>query len=204
MSQLRSVLDEVAAIGDHELTLEELASDIAELVHVGQMVEVLVARKTKHLSDRDGHRALGYSSPTNLLVDVGRITPWRARQVVSRANAAVKAPVAYQAWVDARLSTDQARWLLAAAEAMPDVYPDAEERLVEIVEGLDAVDTRRAVEYWRQAVDGPGDLDAGIQGARRGLYATWLVNGMLKVDGTLTPTAGTETSALQDNDATTP
>ncbi|HEU4321128.1 MAG TPA: DUF222 domain-containing protein, partial [Acidimicrobiia bacterium] len=190
MSQLRSVLDEIASVDDHELTAEEVVADIAELVHVGQLVEVLIARKTKRLADRGDHQALGYSSPTSLLVDVGRMTPWRARQVVSYANATARAPIAYRGWVDGRLSTDQARWLFSAADALPDCYPEAEQRLVDIVEGLDAVDTRRAVEYWRQAVDGPGDLDAEKQQIRRGLSASWLVNGMLKVDGTMTPLAG--------------
>ncbi|HEY5890726.1 MAG TPA: DUF222 domain-containing protein, partial [Acidimicrobiia bacterium] len=190
MSQLRSVLEEVAAVDDHGLSVEDLAADITELVHVGQMVEVLIARKTRSLSDRDGHRDLGYSSVTNLLVDVARMSPWRARQVVSHANAQDKAPYAYQAWVDGRLSSDQVRWLFAAAEAIPDEYPHAEERLVDIVEGLDAVDTRRAIEYWRQSVEGPGELSAEAQQERRGLSASWTMGGMLKVDATLTPLAG--------------
>ncbi|HEU4319429.1 MAG TPA: DUF222 domain-containing protein [Acidimicrobiia bacterium] len=170
--------------------MEDLAAEIGEVAYGIQTLEVFMSRLVSQLADLDGHHSLGYSSPTNLLVDVARMTPLRARQVVSHANAAAKAPVAYQAWIDGRLSTDQARWLFAAAEAVPYAYPEAEERLVDIVEGLDAIDTRRAVEYWRQAVDGPGDLDAEKQQVRRGLSASWLRNGMLQVDGTLTPLAG--------------
>ena len=89
--------------------------------------------------------------------------------------------------------------------------PEAEQRLVEIVEALDVVDTRRAVEYWRQAVDGPGELDAETQQQRRGLSVSWL-NGMLKLDGTLTPLAGEAFLAAvdannpprRDNDDRTP
>ena len=72
------------------------------------------------------------------------------------------------------MSTDQAVHLFRAAEAVPDEYPDAEEQLVEIVEGLDAVDTGKAVAYWRQAMEGPGDLDAAKQQVRRGLSASWM------------------------------
>lgn len=76
------------------------------------------------------------------------------------------------------------------AEAIPDEYGEAEERLVDIVEGLDAVDTRRAVEYWRHAVEGPGDLDPEAQWVRRGLHLSPSISGMRKVDGWLTKTAG--------------
>jgi hypothetical protein len=58
-----------------------------------------------------------------------------------------------------RLSVGQTRHLFAAAESVPDAYPDAEERLVDIVDGLSVSDTAKAVAYWRQAVDDPGELD---------------------------------------------
>ncbi len=137
-----------------------------------------------------GHHELGYSSPTAMLSDLGRMSPGHAKRVISHANAAVKAPAAYAAWADGRLSTDQARHLFAAAEAVPDEYPDAEGRLVEIVGPLDAVDTGRAVEYWRQSVDGPGQLDAETQMLRRGLSLSETVGGMRRVDGWLTALAG--------------
>lgn len=53
------------------------------------------------------------------------------------------------------MSTDQTRHLFALAEAVPDEFPAAEERLVEIVEGLSVRDTRKAVEYWRQSAPDP-------------------------------------------------
>ena len=40
---------------------------------------------------------------------------------------------------------------------------EAEERLVMIIEGLNVRDTRKAVEYWRQSVDSPGDLNLDVQ-----------------------------------------
>lgn len=113
-----------------------------------------------------------------------------ARQVVSRAQAANKAPAAYRAWADGRLSTDQARHLFAAAESVPDEYPDAEEALVEPLEGSSVTDTAKVVEYWRQAVDGPGELDPEKQQNRRGLSLSKTTNGMRRVDGWLTATAG--------------
>lgn len=190
MSAIRSALDEMFTVDDSVLSAEELASDVVELSHVAQMVEVLRARKTKSLVERGGHNELGYSSPTAFLVDQTKVSPGHAKRLVGFGNAQEKAPNAYAAWADGRLSTDQVCHLFRAAEAVPDEYPDAEERLVEIVEGLDAMDTGKAIAYWRQAMEGPDELGAETQGVRRGVSASWTLGGMLRVDGYLTTTAG--------------
>ncbi len=190
MSAIRSALDEMLAFDDKELSVGELAADVVELSHVAQIVEVLRARKTSSLAARNGHHRLGYSSPTAFLVDQTGVSPVHARQILGYGKAREKAPHAHSAWVDGRLSTDQARHLFRAAEAVPDAYPEAEEALVAIVESLDASDTRKAVAYWRQTVEGPGELDPQRQQIRRGLSASWILDGMLKIDGTLNTSAG--------------
>ncbi|HEX6219696.1 MAG TPA: DUF222 domain-containing protein [Acidimicrobiia bacterium] len=176
MSAIHSALDEMFAVDDSDLS--ELAADVAELSHVAQMVDVLRSRKTRSLSDRGGHHQLGYSSPTAFLVDQTGMSPGRAKRIISYGNAKEKAPYPHQAWVEGRLSTDQAQHLFRAAEALPDVYPDAEQRLVDIVEGLDSVDTGKAVGYWWQSVDGPGDVDAETRWARRGVSLSRSMGGM--------------------------
>ena len=212
MSAIRSALDEMFAVDDSDLSAEELAADVVELSYLEQMVEVLRARKTKNLADRGGHHQLGYSSPTAFLVHQTGVSPGHAKRVISNGNAREKAPCAYRAWADGRLSTDQVTHLFRAAEAVPDEYPKAEEALVDIVEGLDAVDTAKAVAYWRQAMEGPGEIDPETQQVRRGLSASWTLGGMLKVDGTLNTTAGqalmasldANTPPRRDGDARTP
>jgi hypothetical protein len=189
MSQLRSLISEVVSFDPDGLSSAELAEEINEAVHGQQLLEVAVAGWTKNLAERGGHHDLGYSSPTALLVDQTKMSPAHAKRVIGFGNAREKAPHAYAAWSDGRLSTDQAIHLFRAAEAVPDEYPQAEERLVEIVEALDATDTGKAVAYWRQAMEGPGDLDAARQQVRRGLSASW-IQGMLKVDGMLNTTCG--------------
>jgi len=198
MSELRSVLDQMAAVADESLTIGELALDVAELSHAGQMVEVLVARKTKNISDRKGHFDLGYPSPTAFLMDQARISAGHAKQVVSRANASETAPMAFAAWADGRLSTDQTRHLFQLAEAVPDVFPTAEEALVGIVEPLSVRETAKVLEYWRQSADGPGDLDPETELARRGLSVSKTMGGMGRVDGWLTPTAREAFQSLLD------
>lgn len=186
MSQLRSLIAEISSFDPNDLTIAELAAEITEALYGQQQLETVVAGWMKNLADRGGHHDLGYSSPTTFVVDQGRLSPGHARQLISRANAAEKAPHAFRAWADGRLSTDQARHLFSAAENVPDAYPEAEETLVDIVEGLDAVDTRKAVEYWRQAVDGPGEVDPETKWVRRGLNLSTSIGGWRRVDGWLT------------------
>jgi hypothetical protein len=190
VSQLRSVLDQMTSVVTEDLSIEELDAEIEEIVHARDSLNVLLAERVRNLTGRGGHHDLGYSSPTAYLTDRGRMSPGRARQVITMGNAATKAPHAYAAWVDGRISTDQARHLFRAAETIPDAYPAADEKLVDIVEGLDSTDTRKAVEYWRQAVDGPGEVDIETQMIRRGLSISKTTGGMRRIDGWLTPTAG--------------
>jgi hypothetical protein len=147
---------------------------------------------------------LGYSSPTAFLVDQTKLSPGHAGRVIGYGNAEDKAPHAYAAWVDGRLSTDQAVHLFRAGEAVPDVYPDAEAALVDIVEGLDPVDTGKAVAYWRQAAEGPGEVATKTQQTRRGLHVSQTSGGMRRIDGWLTPTAGAALEAALDANTYTP
>jgi hypothetical protein len=212
MSELRSVLDQMAGMANEDLTVAELHAEIEEILDGQRMLDVLLATRVQGLAEHGGYRELGYTSPTSYLAHVGRMSPGRAKRVVSRANAAERAPIAYAAWADGRISTDQANHMFRAAEGVPDAYPEAEERLVEILERLDAVDTSKAVEYWRQSVDGPGEIDIETQSQRRGLSISATMGGMRRVDGWLTALAGealeTAIDALmpppRDEDARTP
>lgn len=99
-------------------------------------------------------------------------------------------PATFAAWSDGRLSSDQAIALLQLSAAVPDEFPEAETRLVEIVGPLSVSDTRRALEYWRQAVDGPGDLGLESQLKRRGVSLSGPIGGMRHVEGWMTLLAG--------------
>lgn len=112
------------------------------------------------------------------------------RRVVSRANAASRAPDSFAAWADGRISTDQAAQLFRLADTVPDVFPDAEEVLVEIVELLTVSETAKTLDYWRQSVAGPGETSLESEMTRRGVSASETLDGMLRVDGWMTPLAG--------------
>jgi len=212
MSELRSVLDQMAAVANEDMTVADLHADIEEILNGRRMLDVLLATRVRGLAKQGGHAELGFTSPSSYLAHIGRMSPGSAKKVVSRWNAAEKAPHAYAAWADGRISTDQANHLFRASEGVPDAYPDAEERLVEIVQGLDAVDTGKAIEYWRQSVDGPGEIDIETQSIRRGVSISRTTGGMRRVDGWLTALAGealeTALDALtpprRDGDSRTP
>lgn len=190
MSTLRSAVEEMAAVPDEELTVEQLDADIEEITHARDQLNVLLARKVRSQTQRNGHDRLGYPSPTAYLKDRGRMSAGHAHLVVLMARAMAKAPAVTRAWSDGRVSTDQAAVLFSLAETVPAEFSFAEESLVEIVEPLTVADTRRAIEYWRQSVDGPGDLSGETQLARRGVSLSKTMGGMRRVDGWMTATAG--------------
>jgi hypothetical protein len=80
--------------------------------------------------------------------------------------------------------------LFEISNAVPSEFAAAEKRLVEIVEPLSVTSTKKALEYWRQSVDGPGELDPEVQQLRRGVTVSRSIGGMTRVDGWLTTNAG--------------
>ena len=198
MSQLRSAIEEFGAVPVSELSDDDLHLMIEEVLDGGDRLDVLKAELTAELIRRGSHLDRGYPSPTAYLTQVGRMTAGKAKGIVSRAAARELAPQAHRAWADGRLSTDQASRVFSLARSVPEHFPEAEETLVEIIEPLTVSDTGRALEYWRQAVDGPGELSIDQQQLRRGLSASRSWNGMVRVDGWLTTTAGEAFLTLLD------
>ncbi|MET0697443.1 MAG: DUF222 domain-containing protein [Acidimicrobiia bacterium] len=133
----------------------------------------------------------GYPSLTAFLEQRCRMASGRAHRLVARSRVFRSARTTFRAWTAGRLSTDQAGVLLDQATALPDHYAEGEDRLVDIVEDLGVTDTRRALEYWRQTVDGPGRIrDQLEQMELRGISASKSLGGMIRVDGWMTTTAG--------------
>lgn len=211
MSELRSAVDELKSLPHRDLDLESRHQAVLEMLHGHGQLEVALAETIRSLSASD-LRELGYPSPTAYLIHVGRMSAGRARRIVTLAKAADWAPISYGAWTDGRISTDQATLLVRASLGVPDQFQDAEERLVNIVEPLTASDTAKTIEYWRQSVDGPGEIDIETQMKRRGVSLSRTYNGMRRVDGWMTSIAGealeTALGALMplpaENDTRTP
>jgi Domain of unknown function (DUF222)/HNH endonuclease len=191
MSTLRSALEEWVNEDLEHLHLDQLADDLVELEHVSGVLEVERLRRISTFEDRGGHRHLGYPSLTAFLKHRCRMASGRAHRLVARARVFMAARTTMRAWTSGRLGTDQAGVLLDQAVALPDQFAEGEHRLVDIVEDLDVTDTRRALEYWRQSVDGPGTIrDQLEQQELRGVSASPSLSGMVRIDGWMTSTAG--------------
>jgi hypothetical protein len=190
MSALRSLLDEMAAVDPSGMTRAELDTEVAEISDGIQRLEVMMAERVGDMAGRGDLGKLGYPSITAYLCHIAHYSSGRARRTVTRIGAKMSAPASFAAWSDGRISTDQADVLFPAANGVPDQFPEAEERLVDIIEPLSVSDTARAVEYWRQSVDGPGELSGDEQMIRRGFSLTKTIGGMRRADGWLTPAVG--------------
>ena len=191
MSALRSALEEWVVEDVEDLHLDQLADDLVELEKVSGLLEAERLRRISTFEDRAGPRHFGYPSLTAFLKHRCRMASGRAHRLVARSRVFRTARTTVRAWTAGRLSTDQASVLLEQAVNLPDQFAEGEERLVDIVEDLGVTDTRRALEYWRQSVDGPGTIrDQLEQLAMRGISGSQSLGGMIRVDGWMTTTAG--------------
>ena len=158
MSSLRSALEEWVVEDVENLHLDQLADDLVELEHVSGLIEVERLRRISTFEDRAGPHNFGYPSLTAFLKHRCRMASGRAHRLVARSRVFRATRTTFRAWTAGRLSTDQAAVLLDEAAALPEQFAEGEARLVDIVEDLGVTDTRRALEYWRQSVDGPGTI----------------------------------------------
>ena len=191
MSSIRSALEEWVNEDVDRLHIDKLADDLVELELVSGLLEAERLRRVNAFELRSGPGLLGYPSLTAFLKGRCRMAGGRAHRLVANSHVFRSAGATFRAWTGGRLSTDQARVLLDQAAAVPDLFGQAEDRLVGIVEDLGVSDTRKAVAYWRQSVDWPGTtLDECEQREMRGISASVSFDGMLRVDGWMTAVAG--------------
>jgi hypothetical protein len=89
------------------------------------------------------------------------------------------------------LSFDQALVFTHIPVHLADELASAEVMLVNAASPLSVADTRRLVEYWRAAIDGPGcEATADHLEDRRYLFAAKTFEGMVKLDGLFDPVIG--------------
>lgn len=191
MSSLRSALEEWEAEDVDQLHLDQLVDDLVELEVISGVIEAERLRRIANFERRGGPNRYGYPSLTAFLKHRCRMATGRAHRMVARSRAFMTAISTFRAWRGGRLSTDQAVVLLDQATSVPEPFAEAEPTLIEACSALTVSDTKRAVGYWRQAVDGPGTTLSEIQEQEmRGLSLSESLNGMYRVDGWMTRLAG--------------
>ena len=191
MSALRSAFEELAGEDLGGVKVDQLADDLVELELVSGLLETERVRRLALYGSKGGPARHGYPSLTSFLKDRCGMAAGRAHRLVATANVIRRALATFRAWVDARISTDQAYRLFEVAETLPDEFAEVEDTLIGAVEGLSVSDTKRALDYWRQSVDGPGTIADEIrQHDLRGVSLSRTMGGMTRLDGWLTTSAG--------------
>ena len=169
----------------------DLAEDLVELRGLIDLLELEWARRLEAFASVKGHHLDGHSSPTAFLMDRCRMSGSRAQGSVALANRMPAVPFVEKAVEAGDLTLDQARVFTSLPDHLSEDLARDEVTLVNATAPLSVAATRRLIEYWRSAVDGPG-VDATVEEMeeRRYLFGARTFEGMVKIDGLLDPVAG--------------
>ena len=173
MSSLRSALEELRSESLGDLSAGQLAADLVELEQIDGWLQVEKARRVAAFESKRGQDLEGHTSVTAFLKHRCGMLGGRAHQLVTIAHAIPQLPTTFQALDNGQLTVDQIRVIVNAGERVSEQLSRDEAVLVAGVEGLSVADTRRVVEYWKNAVDGPGtDTETEEKWDRRHLFAS--------------------------------
>jgi hypothetical protein len=188
---LRSVIEEFRSEDVDSLPVERIRDDLVEIELISGWLEAERARRVVAFEKKRGIDLEGHSSVTAFLKHRCRMTGGRAQRIVAMANRLRVLPFVEKALSVGEVSFDQARVFTHLPDHLLEDLARDEVTLVNAVGSLSVADTRRVVEYWRSAVDGPGcDATAEELAERRYLHASRTWEGMVKVDGLLDPVDG--------------
>jgi Domain of unknown function (DUF222)/HNH endonuclease len=190
MSGLRSALDEWLDEDIESRPVDLLADDLVELEKISGLLEATRLRRLEVFDRKTGHHSQGYPSSTAFLMAKCRMGAGRAMREVARAHTLDTAAHVLESWIQGRIGTDQTYELFRVSTLVPDRFAADQPALVEIVQDLSVGATRRALDYWRSTVDGPGVLDEATGLAdRRGVSLSAGLGGTGRLDGDLTAVA---------------
>lgn len=205
MSTIRSALDQLRAEELAWVDDDGLEADFAELERAADVLHAERLRRLAEIERRGSYRRDGYLSLTSWLAQRFRVAWSAACQQVRAARALEQMPATREALAEGEITRSAVRVLVVAREADPEAFAPAEGTLVDAARRLGVRDLRRAVAYWRQAVD-------HVRGAQqeerlhqlRRLHVSPTLGGMVRVDGDLDPETGqtliTALRCVQDAD----
>jgi hypothetical protein len=188
VGSLRSAISEWAGEEISSLSDQELSEQIVELDSVISALECQRARRLSLFGQRQAWKGEGHLSGPAFLSEKCKMSPSRAKGLLSQAESLTQMPETMAAWADDRISPDQTRQLVAARDANPDLFPAGEKELLEKVEELDLRETARTVNQWRQRVNAEQrnrELEALKH--KRFLHLSPTIEGMGKIEGLLDP-----------------
>jgi hypothetical protein len=203
MGNLRSALAELRQDDVRFMSSADLEADLEDLHRALASLEAERLRRLAEFDRRNAFARNGYSSSTAWLMHRCGLDGAGGRSLVRAARSLDKMPLVRRAFVAGDLSLVKVRSLVAARERHPDAFAAAEATLLDAALALAMPQLRRALAYWRQAIDGPGVLaDANNLHDRRRVFVSRTFSGMLRLDCDFDP-AGGEIVATALESATT-
>lgn len=192
MSSLRSAVDDLLLADTDDYTIEELGEQLQELSRISDSLESVKLRFLHAFEQRGGHEIDGYVSVTSWLKDRCGFAGSAARARVRVSRALPHMPLTSAALADGDVSYTAVRLLADARDAHPDVFGEHEETLLEAARTLRIRGLRKAIAYWRQALDWDAAIaDANHLYEMRRLHLSRSFGGTGRLDGVLDP-EGTE------------
>ena len=191
VDDLSQVLAGLRAQDLSDLPVDELAGEVVELRRLVDGLEMEWTRRLAHLEQSDVLAREGHTSMTAFLKDRCRMSGTRAQRAVTLSHRLPVLPFVSKALETDDLSFDQMQVFTHVPDHLFDELASAEVMLVNAASPLTVADTRRLVDYWKAAVDGPGcETTAEELEERRYLHASRTFQGMVKVDGLFDPVTG--------------
>jgi hypothetical protein len=187
MSTLRSALDELKVEDLAHRSDGKLLDDLGELERASRTLEAERARRTAEVERRGACAEDGYLSVIAWLVHRLGVPASAARSQVRLGRSLQRMPGTRHALLEGEIAVAAALLLADAQVADPEEFARSELMLVDLARRLPVRDLIRAIEHWKMLAD-PRASERRF--ARRALYVSPTLDGMVRVDGDLDPETG--------------
>jgi len=191
MSSLLSAIDELALEEPGTVDTARLGDDIQEMVRARNQLDAQLSRRIREFDRRQGHVDDGAVSTGSWLRWKTGMSEGAARRSVKVARDLAHMPITSEAFDGGDLDTTRVAMLADARKVDPDAFATTETSLVDAATSLSHRDLRKAIAYWRQAVDVPKELEREQRlHDRRRLHISPTLDGMVRLDAELDPESG--------------
>ena len=198
MEGLALVRQGIVSLGEQPadaITDEQLVAETRELHELESMLAAQRARRAAMVDDRKLWRADGSKAFWAWLSRTAGMSPGAAKALVRLSRGLRSAPLTRAAFEAGDIDRDRAVELARRADSprkqVADLFPEAEAQLVENAMSLSFEGLGRVLRYWEGLVDQDGEEDqAEDDYLSRHLFASEILRGMVRIDGTLDPVGG--------------
>ena len=170
---------------------DRLGEDIRGLVRARNRLDAQLSRRIREFDRRQAHVDDGAVSAGSWLRWKAGMSESAARREVRSARALAHMPGTAAAFESGDLDTVRVAMLADARTVDPDAFTTTEEALVDAATTQSHRNLRKVIAYWRQAVDGPKEMQREQRlHDRRRLHISPTLDGMFRLDAELDPEGG--------------